>query len=313
MNENRKKALIFGITGMDGSHLADILLSKGYEVHGLIRKASLDNKKRIEHILDKITLHYGDLSDPSSFKRIIKEVEPSEIYNEADQDSAAVSFHNPYYNSMVTGAAVGEMLEAIKGTDVCFFQPLTSNMFGLAKESPQKETTPFCPQSPYACAKVFAYHLCGFYRRLGVKVSTAIFYNHTSFRQTEEYLLPKLVGSAYRIKKGLQDKIRLGDINAKIDIGWSPDFMEAAWLMLQQEEPDDYIIGTGKVYSIKEMLDMVGIDMKNVEVDKALLRPASTSVLAADYSKAKKMLGWEPKNKMEEIIKIMLVHQDKKE
>jgi GDPmannose 4,6-dehydratase len=297
-----KKALILGITGMDGSHLADLLLEKGYEVHGMIRKSSGINTKRITHLGEKVTLHYGDLTDCESLKNVLSSAEPEEIYNEADQDSVAVSFNMPYYNAIVTGASVGVLLEMLKGTNIKFFQPLTSNIFGKVEESPQNESTPLNPQSPYACAKVHAYYLCKFYRGLGVKVSTAIFYNHTSFRQTEEYLVPKLVRSAARMEKGEQDILKLGNINAEIDIGWSPDFMEAAWRIMQHDTPDDFVIGTGRAMAIREMLDVLGIDMKRVKTDASLLRPASTSSLVADYSKAKQILGWAPKTDFQGIV-----------
>jgi GDPmannose 4,6-dehydratase len=289
-----KTALILGITGVDGSHLAELLLEKGYDVHGMQRRTSGITTARIKHILDRVTLHYGDLVDGDSLKDIIAEVKPDEIYNEADQDSAAISFKTPYYNALVTGASVGVLLELIKGTDIKFFQPVTSNMFGVADSSPQNESTPFNPKSPYACAKAYAYYLCRFYRGLGVKVSTATFYNHTSYRQTEEYLVPKLVRSAERMEKGEQKVLQLGDMSAEIDIGWSPDFMEAAWRILQHDEPDDFVVGTGTALSIKEMLSILKVDMSRVEVDQSLIRPSSPNVLVADYAKAKDLLGWTP-------------------
>jgi GDPmannose 4,6-dehydratase len=317
---NKKKALILGITGQDGSYLAELLLEKGYEVHGMIRKSATGNTKNIKHILDKIILHRGDLNDEVSIFKIISEIMPEEIYNEADQDHAGWSYDTAAYSYEVTGAAVGKILEIIKQINpkIKFFQPLTSNIFGITDESPQTEETKMNPQSPYACAKAFAYHLCKFYREVyNMPVYTAIFYNHESPRRTEEYVTRKITKSAVRILLGLQKKLYLGNLSLKVDWGYAKEYMEAAFNIMQQEKADDFIICTGEIHSIEEFLEevfkQVGLKVEDyVEYDKNLIRPGKTSDLVGDYSKANKAFGFIPKFKFKELIE-MLIESDKKE
>ncbi len=311
-----KKALILGINGQDGSYLAEILLSKGYEVHGLIRRTATGNTRNIDHILDKIQLHYGDLVDPISIYQVISEVRPREIYNEADQDHAGLSFKIPAYNFDVTGAAVGRILESIRKIDpnIRFFQPVTSNMFGQAVECPQNENTAFNPMNPYSCAKVFAYHLCHMYRAAyDMHISVGIFYNHESPRRTESYVTRKVTRAVARIKAGLQDKLVLGDMSALLDWGYAREYMEAAWNILQLDKPDTFVIGTGEVHSVREFVNeafaYVGLDPeRHVESSQSLFRPAQNSILQADTSKAKQAFGFHPKVKYRELVKIMMDH-----
>ena len=310
------RALILGINGQDGSYLAEFLLSKGYEVHGLIRRTATGNLRNIEHILDKIHLHYGDLTEPVSLHRVIAEVGPREIYNEADQDHAGVSFQIPAYNFEVTGSAVGRILEIIRQLDksIRFFQPVTSNMFGQAAECPQNEKTAFCPVNPYSCAKVFAYYVAQMYRKAyDMHVSVAIFYNHESPRRTEHYVTRKITRSVARIKAGLQDKLVLGDMSAMIDWGYAREYMETAWKIVQLDEPDTFVIGTGEVHSVKDFVDeafgSVGLDFSTyVESSSSLLRPVSNGILRADVSKARSTFGFHPQVKYKELVKIMMEH-----
>lgn len=315
-----KKVLILGITGQDGSYLAELLLSKGYEVHGMIRKSATGNTKNIKHIMEKVILHKGDLTDSVSIYKIINNVQPDEIYNEADQDHVSWSFDTAGYSYDVTGAAVGKILEIIKQVNpkIKYFQPLSSNIFGVPEESPQNENTSLKPQSPYACGKAFAYLLCKYYRDVyGMYVYTGIFYNHESIRRTDEYVTHKITKAAARISKGLQKKLYLGDLSTKVDFGYAPEYMEAAWNIMQLDKPDDFIICTGEVHSIKEFLGeafrQVGLNVDDyVEYDKNLERPGKTGDLVGDYSKATKAFGFEPKIKFKELIK-MLIENDLKE
>ena len=225
----KKRALIFGITGQDGSYLAELLLEKKYEVHGLVRRSSTGNTKNIDHILDKVVIHKGDLADTTSVYRVINDTKPGEIYNEADQDHVSWSYDSVDYSCDITGAAVARILEIIKqiNPNIKFFQPLSSNIFGKAVESPQNENTPFNPQSPYAAAKVFAYVICKYYREVfKIKVSTGIFYNHESERRTEEYVTRKITRAVAKISLGLQDKLYLGNLDTKIDFGYAPEYMK---------------------------------------------------------------------------------------
>lgn len=308
------RALILGITGQDGSYLAEVLLEKGYEVHGLVRRSATGNTRNIEHLLDRVTLHRGDLADTTSLYRIIRDVEPREIYNEADQDHVRWSFDAPEYSYDITGAAVGRLLEVVRQLDpsIKVFQPCSSNMFGKAVETPQNEETPFRPQSPYACAKVLAYVLARHYREAyGMFVSTGIFYNHESPRRTEEYVTRKITKAAARIKAGLQETLALGDLSAQIDWGYAGEYMEAAWNILQQARPDDYIIATGETHSVREWLEaafeMAGLRADDhVTVDERLLRPASNTVLVGDASKARKAFGFEPKVRFRGLVGMMV-------
>lgn len=316
----KKKALILGITGQDGSYLADILLEKGYGVHGLIRRSATGNTKNIDHLLDKITLHRGDLADATSLYRTIHDAHPEEIYNEADQDHAGWSYDLVDYASDITGSAPGRVLEIIRQIDPAmkFFQPLTSNMYGQSDQEKQNELTPFRPQSPYACAKVYAYTLTRFYRDVHkMFASTATFFNHESPRRTDSYVTRKITKAAVRISMGLQNKFYLGDVDVKIDFGYAREFMEAAWQILQLPHPNDFVIGTGEAHSVREFMEeafrQVGLNAsKYVEFDPKLMRPGKTSTLVADYSKAKKAFGYEPKVKYKELIRIM-IESDKKD
>lgn len=310
------RALILGINGQDGSYLAEILLSKGYEVHGLIRRTATGNLRNIEHIQDRIHLHYGDLTEPISLHRAIAEVAPREIYNEADQDHAGLSFQIPAYNFDVTGSAVGRILEIIRQCDksIRFFQPVTSNIFGQATQCPQNEKTAFNPVNPYSCAKVFAYYISQMYRKVyDMHVSLAIFYNHESPRRTEHYVTRKITRSVALIKAGLQDKLVLGDMSAMIDWGYAREYMETAWRIVQLDEPDTFVIGTGEVHSVMDFVEeafgSVGLDYSRyVESSPSLFRAARNTVLQADISKAHRVFGFDPKVKYKELIRIMMNH-----
>ncbi len=311
-----RKALIFGITGQDGSYLADILLEKGYEVHGLIRRSATGNTKNIHHIMDRIILHQGDLADSTSIYRVINDVRPHELYNEADQDHVSWSYNSVGYSCDITGAAVGRILEIIRQIDpgIRFFQPVSSNIFGKVTQIPQTEATPFRPQSPYACAKVFAYVLSQYYRDVhGMFVSTGIFYNHESPRRNESYVSRKITKAAVKIAMGLQDKLKLGDISAEIDFGYARDYMEAAWHIMQLDYPDDFILCTGETYSIREFLEqafaIVGLETeKYVEYDEQFIRPGKTDNLVGDYSKANKAFGFKPKVRFKALVKMLVEH-----
>ncbi len=312
----KKKALILGVTGQDGSYLAELLLGKGYQVHGLIRRSATGNTQNIEPILDRITAEQGDLADATSLYRIVASVRPDEIYNEADQDHAGWSYNAVDYASDITGASVGRILEIIRLVDprIKFFQPLTSNMFGRAETSPQNEDTPLRPQSPYACAKVYAFMLVRYFREVrGLFASSAIFFNHESPRRTESYVSRKITRAAVRISLGLQDKIRLGDLDTRIDFGYAKEYVEAAWRILKLERPDDFVIGTGEAHSIREFGEeafrLVGLRLDDhVERDPALMRPGKTASLVADYSKAKRIFGFEPKVRFKDLVKLMVEH-----
>ena len=316
MNNKKKKALILGITGMDGSHLADVLLAKGYEVHGMRRRTATSNTRNIQHILDSVKLHFGDMKDYNSLFNIIKEVRPDEIYNEADQDHAGLSWKMPKEATNITAGAVGDLLEIIReiNPSIKFFQPLTAHMFGVATESPQNENTALRPESPYSCAKAYAFHLCKMYRNAyGMKIYTAILYNHTSYRQSEEYILPKIVKSAMRIKNGTQEFIELGDLDAKIDIGWAAEYMEAAQAIMQGE-PDDYVVGRGKTHSIKEIIDetfkILEIKGDNlIRINKDFLRPANPKYLIADTTKIQSKVGWMARVNLEGIIQAIIKNE----
>jgi GDPmannose 4,6-dehydratase len=312
----KRKALILGITGQDGSYLADLLLEKGYDVHGLIRRSATGNKINISHVLDKITLHKGDMGDATSIYRIIQEVRPDEIYNEADQDHVSWSYDSVGYSCDITGAAVGRLLEIVRQIkpSIKVFQPVSSNMFGLCNEPTQNEKTPFRPQSPYAVGKVMAYVFCQYYRDVfGMFVSTGILYNHESPRRSEEYVTSKITRGAAMIATGRQETLLLGDLNVEIDFGYAREYMEAAWKILQLDKADDFIIATGEVHSLKTVVDMafqvVGLDPdKYVRYDKSLKRPGSTTILKGDASKARQAFGFEPKVRLREIIQMMVDH-----
>ncbi len=316
----KKKALILGVTGQDGSYLAEILLEKGYEVFGLVRRSATGNTKNIRHLLDKIKLEAGDLADAPSLYRIIQSIKPHEIYNEADQDHAGWSYHVVDYASDITGAAPGRLMEIICQTDkkIKYFQPLTSNMFGQAEGDSQNENTPLKPQSPYACAKAYAWMLVRYFREVhGLFASTGIFFNHESPRRVEEYVTRKITKAAVRISMGLQDKLLLGNIDIRIDFGYAKDYMEAAHSILQLEKADDFIIGTGEIHSVREWAEeafrQVGLDAnKYIQIDPKFFRPGGTASLRADATKAKKTFGFKQTLTFKELIACMIA-QDKED
>jgi len=316
-----KKALITGITGQDGSYLAELLLGKGYEVHGIIRRASSFNTGRLDPIYEdphvdkkRLFLHYGDLADASALARLIGKIQPEEIYNLAAQSHVRVSFDAPEYTADVTGTGTIRLLEAIRETGIKprFYQASSSEMFGLVQEVPQKETTPFYPRSPYGCAKVYSYWITLNYREsYGMHASNGILFNHESPRRGETFVTRKITRAVAHIKAGLQDKLYLGNLDAKRDWGYAKEYVEAMWLMLQQDTPDDYVIATNETHSIREFLDVafehVGLDWKkHVEIDPRYFRPAEVELLIGDYSKAKQKLGWEPKTKFADLAKLMV-------
>jgi len=310
----KKKALILGVTGQDGSYLAELLLEKEYEVHGLIRRSATGNTKNIDHIIDKIVIHRGDLADTTSIYRVINDVKPQELYNEADQDHVSWSYDSVDYSCDITGAAVARLLEVIKqvNQEIKFFQPLSSNIFGKTVETPQTENTSFNPQSPYAAAKVFAYVICKYYREVfDIRVSTAIFYNHESERRTEDYVTRKITRGVAKISLGLQNKLYLGNLDTKIDFGYAPEYMEAAWNIMQLDYSDDFIICTGEVHTVNEFLNeafaIVNLKPSDyVEFDPKYARPSDTSLLVGDISKAKKAFGFKPKVTFKKLVKLMV-------
>lgn len=317
----RKKALILGVTGQDGSYLAEVLLDKGYEVHGMVRRSATGNTRNIDHLLadpeifnQRLFLCRGDLADPTSLYRIISQVRPQEIYNEADQDHVGWSYDMVGFSMDITAAAVGRILEIIKQVDpsIRYFQPCTSNMFGLTDTPAQNEQTPFNPQSPYACAKVMAYHLTRYYREaFGIFASTAILYNHESPRRTVEYVTRKTTHAVARIATGQQRRLVLGDLSARIDWGYSREFMEAAWQMLQLDAPDDFVIATGEAHSVREWVDeafaAAGLRADDhVEIDPKLLRPTKTSALVGDISKARRAFGFNPQVRFRQLVRLMV-------
>lgn len=325
-----KKALITGITGQDGSYLAELLLSKGYQVHGIIRRSSSFNTGRIMHIYQdiheqdgRLILHYGDLSDASNLEKLIHQIEPDEIYNLGAQSHVRVSFDAPIY--CVDSVAMGtlRLLEAIKNTGalehIKFYQASSSEMYGKVHAVPQDENTPFYPRSPYACAKVYAHHQVINYREsYNLHASNGILFNHESPRRGETFVTRKITRGIARILSGKDKKLYLGNLDAKRDWGYAKDYVEAMWLMLQQEKPDDYVIATGQTWSVKDFLDkafsMVNKNWEEfVEIDPRYYRPTEVDLLIGDYSKAKEKLNWEPKTNFEELVKLMLVEDLKLE
>ena len=316
-----KKALITGITGQDGSYLAELLLAKGYEVHGLIRRASTFNTGRLEPIYadphlskNRLFLHYGDLSDASALSRLLNDIEVEEIYNLAAQSHVRVSFDSPEYTTDIGGTGTVRLLEAIResGIKPRFYQASSSEMFGMVREIPQRETTPFYPRSPYGCAKVYSFWITVNYREsYGLHASNGILFNHESPRRGETFVTRKITRAVAHIAAGLQDKLYLGNLDSKRDWGYAKEYVEAMWLMLQQEKADDYVIATGETHSIREFLDLafghVKLDwQKHVEIDPRYYRPAEVDILIGDSSKAKKQLGWQPKTKFAELVKLMV-------
>ena len=315
-----KKALITGITGQDGSYLAEFLLTKGYEVHGLIRRASTFNTDRIDHLYRdvhdpdaKIFLYYGDLSVSGPLTDLLHDIKPDEIYHLGAQSHVRVSFDMPEYTGDVTGLGTIRLLEAIRkaGIKTKFYQASSSEMFGAAPP-PQSETTPFQPQSPYAAAKVYAYFVAKNYRQAyNIFASNGILFNHESPRRGETFVTRKITRAATRIKLGLQKKLYLGNLDAKRDWGFAGDYVEAMWLMLQQEQPDDYVIATGETHSVREFAEKVfeklDLDYKKyVDIDRKYFRPSEVDVLLGDASRARKALGWAPKVGFEQLIDMMI-------
>jgi GDPmannose 4,6-dehydratase len=340
-----KKALITGITGQDGSYLAEFLLKKGYKVYGIVRRSSMFNRGRIESIYfdkkykDRLQLLYGDLNDSSSLNRIIEKINPHEIYNLGAQSHVGISFEIPEYTAEVTAVGTVRLLDAIRevGIQPRFYQASSSELFGMAKETPQRETTPFHPRSPYACAKAYAYFITQNYREAyNLFACNGILFNHESPRRGENFVSRKISLGVAKIKLGLEKKLYLGNLEAKRDWGYAPDYVEAMWLMLQAKEPDDYVIATGETHSVREFVELafkeIGIEIawegeglnekgivKNiedevelkkgdvvVEIDPKYLRPCDVDSLQGDPSKAKEKLGWSPRVTFRELVSIMV-------
>ncbi len=332
-----KKALITGITGQDGSYLAELLLSKGYEVHGIIRRASTFNTARIDHLYKdphilgvKLFLHYGDLSDGSNLDRLLAKINPDEIYHLGAQSHVRVSFDIPEYTGNVTALGTLRLLDAIRETGIKtkFYQASSSEMFGMAHEIPLKETSPFYPRSPYGVAKVYAYWITKNYREsYGLFAANGILFNHESPRRGETFVTRKITRGLARIKLGIEEKLYLGNLDAKRDWGYARDYAEGMWLMLQQAEPDDYILATNESHSVREFVEIAakhfdyeivwqnkgveekGIDKKSgkilIEIDQKYFRPAEVDILQGDFTKAKEKLGWSPTTTFAELVKLM--------
>lgn len=327
-----KKALITGITGQDGSYLAELLLEKGYEVHGVIRRSSSINTSRIDHIYNKLTLHYGDSTDSLSVTAVIKKVRPDEIYNLAAQSHVKVSFETPEYTAMVDGLGTLKILEAVRllgmENKVRIYQASTSELYGLVQEIPQKETTPFYPRSPYGVAKLYAYWIVKNYREsYNMFACSGILFNHESPRRGHNFVTKKIVDAFRAIKNGTQKELTLGNLNAKRDWGHAKDFVKAMWMILQQDKPDDFVIATGVQYSVRDFveacapyfgmsimwngegLNEVGIDTYTgrtlIRIDPKYFRPAEVETLLGDPSKAKRKLGWEPEYTFKKLVEEM--------
>ncbi len=316
-----KKALVTGITGQDGSYLAELLLAKGYDVHGIIRRASTFNTGRLEGIYSdphagdrRLFLHYGDLSDASGLAGLVRKIQPDEVYNLAAQSHVRVSFDAPEYTTDITATGTVRLLEAIRdaGLKPRFYQASSSEMYGLVREVPQTELTPFYPRSPYGCSKVYSYFITVNYREsYGFHASNGILFNHESPRRGETFVTRKITRAVAHIKAGLQDKLFLGNLDAKRDWGYAKEYVEAMWLMLQQDQPDDYVIATNETHSVREFLELAfdhaGLNWKqHVAIDPRYYRPAEVDLLIGDYSKAKRQLGWEPKTKFAELARLMV-------
>jgi GDPmannose 4,6-dehydratase len=307
------KALITGITGMDGSHLADLLLSKDFEVHGIVRRSSSLNTARIDHIFDKLHLHFGDLTDGSSLHALLGRIKPDFIWHLGAQSHVKVSFELPEYTADTDALGTLRMLEATKANcpDAKFYQASTSELYGKVQETPQTETTKFYPRSPYATAKLFAYWSVVNYREMGLFASNGILFNHTGPRRGETFVCRKIVLAAARIKLGLQSELLLGNIEARRDFGWAPEYCEAMYKVLMHDTPDDFVISTGETHSIKEFLEVafghVGLDYtKYLGIDTKYFRETEVDLLLGDSSKAKKVLNWEATKKFKEIVCLMV-------
>ena len=330
-----KVALITGITGQDGSYLAELLLEKGYEVHGIVRRASLINTHRIDHIFDRITLHYGDLTDALGIVRVIKEVAPDEIYNLGAQSHVKVSFDQPEYTANTDALGTLRVLEAVRllgmENEVRIYQASTSELYGLVQETPQRETTPMYPRSPYGVAKLYGYWIIKNYREsYGMHASSGILFNHESSRRGETFVTRKIVRALSRISVGLQDTLELGNLNALRDWGHAKDYVEAMWLMLQQEDPDDYVIATGRQYSVKDFVEeaapyfgfkiewrgegtdefgyCLNTNRTVIRVNEKYFRPAEVETLLGDATKAREVLGWEPKIDFTSLVEEMVLN-----
>ncbi len=309
-----RRALITGITGQDGSYLAELLLDKGYEVHGLVRRASTFNTQRVDHIRDRIHLHYGDLVDSMSLLRVIREVEPDEVYNLAAQSHVRVSFEMPEYTCDITASGVCRLLEAIRvsGVKTRFYQASSSELYGKVEEVPQRETTRFHPRSPYAVAKAYGFYLTQNYREAyGLFACNGILFNHESPRRGENFVTRKITRAVGRIVAGLQDGLPLGNVDAQRDWGFAGDYVRGMWQMLQLDSPDDYVLATGETHSVREFLqlafDHVGLDWeKYVRVDPRQIRPAEVDLLLGDPSKARKVFGWKPTVSFPELVRMMV-------
>jgi GDPmannose 4,6-dehydratase len=340
-----KKALITGITGQDGSYLAELLLEKGYEVHGLIRRASTFNTERINHIYKdrhttgvKLFLHYGDLSDASSLARLLEKIQPDEIYNLGAQSHVRVSFDMPEYTGDIDGLGTLRLLDAIRESRLKtkFYQASSSEMYGKVLEIPQTENTPFYPRSPYGCAKVYGFWITKNYREsYDLFACNGILFNHESPRRGETFVSRKITRGLARIKLGLDKRLYLGNLDAKRDWGYAKDYVEGMWMMLQADKPDDYILATNETHTVRELVELaareLGIDIEwkgegleeqgidsntcepIIEIDPKYFRPAEVDLLIGDYSKAKRELGWEPKMKFKDLIKLMVEEDLKKE
>lgn len=321
MDSKIKKALITGITGQDGSYLTEFLLDKGYEVHGIIRRSSTFNTARIDHLYQdphisgvRMFLHYGDLSDTGNIEKLVNQIKPDEIYHLAAQSHVRVSFDLPEYTADIDALGTLRVLEAIKNSElpIKFYMASSSEMFG-SSSPPQNEATPFHPRSPYACAKVFAYNITRLYREAyGIFACNGILFNHEGPRRGETFVTRKITRAIGRIKAGLDKDIYLGNLDARRDWGYAPEYCEAMYLMLQQDKPDDYVIATGETHSVREFLQEafeysgLGDWQKYVKIDPRYFRPAEVEVLIGDATKAKEKLGWEPKTKFKDLVKIMV-------
>ncbi len=317
-----KTALITGVTGQDGSYLAELLLKKGYKVYGMIRRASTFNTSRIDHIYQDphenppMRLVYGDLNDASSLNQILRQVQPDEIYNLGAQSHVRVSFDIPEYTADVTGMGTMRLLEAIRelGLKPRFYQASSSELYGKVVEVPQKETTPFYPRSPYACAKAFAFYTVVNYREAyGLFACNGILFNHESERRGETFVSRKVTRAVAHIKYGLQQKLYMGNLDAQRDWGYAPDYVEAMWRMLQQDTPDDYVVATGEMHSVRELVELAfdhaGLDwQKHVEIDPKYFRPTEVDQLLGDPTKARTQLGWKPQVTFEDMVRRMVDH-----
>lgn len=316
-----KKALITGITGQDGSYLAELLLAKGYEVHGIIRRASTFNTGRIDHLYQdrhvsgsQLFLHYGDIADSTNLIKLLYRIQPDEVYHLAAQSHVRVSFDIPEYTGDVTGMGTVRILEAIRetGLKARFYQASSSEMYGKVQEVPQRETTPFYPRSPYGAAKVYAYWVTVNYREsFGMFACNGILFNHESPRRGETFVTRKITRAIAHVKAGLQDTLYLGNLDAKRDWGYAKEYVEVMWLMLQQDAPEDFVIATGETHSVREFVEEAfahaGLDwQKHVQIDPQYYRPAEVDLLIGDASKAKRKLGWEPKTTFKDLVRLMV-------